>query len=76
MPVEALQCKECGTTYPLEARYVCDELLRAARGRATTSTASTPDQPKRRIQAGPPDIWRYADFLPFEQPPQTALAPA
>jgi threonine synthase len=29
---------------------------------------------KRRIQAGPPDIWRYADFLPFESPPKTALA--
>jgi threonine synthase len=29
---------------------------------------------KRRIQGGPQDIWRYADFLPFEQRPQTALA--
>jgi len=24
MPVEALQCKECHETYPLDARYVCD----------------------------------------------------
>ena len=29
---------------------------------------------KRRIQAGPVSIWRYADFLPFERPPSTALA--
>ena len=25
MALEALKCKECATTYPLEARYVCDE---------------------------------------------------
>ena len=25
MAVEALQCKECGASYPLEARYVCDD---------------------------------------------------
>ena len=24
MPVQALHCKECGTEYPLEARYVCE----------------------------------------------------
>src|SRR5437899_2738385 len=24
MPAQALQCKECHTEYPLEARYVCD----------------------------------------------------
>jgi len=29
---------------------------------------------KRRIQAGPQSIWRYADFLPFEKQPRTALA--
>jgi len=28
---------------------------------------------RRKIQAGPQTIWRYADFLPFERPPQTAL---
>ena len=24
MPAQALKCKECSTTYPLEARYVCE----------------------------------------------------
>jgi threonine synthase len=28
---------------------------------------------KRKIQAGPPSIWRYSDFLPFDRRPQTAL---
>ena len=25
MPVQALQCKECESTYPLDARYVCEQ---------------------------------------------------
>ena len=33
-----------------------------------------PEATKRRIQAGPSTLWRYADFLPFESPPRTALA--
>ena len=24
MPADALKCKECETTYPLEARFVCE----------------------------------------------------
>jgi threonine synthase len=31
------------------------------------------DELKRRIQAGPPTIWRYADFLPLERPPANPL---
>ena len=31
------------------------------------------DSAKRRIQAGPQNLWRYADFLPFAQPPKYAL---
>jgi threonine synthase len=32
-----------------------------------------PAELRRKIQAGPSSIWRYADFLPFERRPQTAL---
>ena len=73
MAVEALSCKECGATYPLEARYVCEdcfgplEVLYDFSGLDAGGT-------RRRIQAGPQSIWRYADFLPFERPPKTALA--
>src|SRR4051812_41754400 len=73
MSVEALKCKECGTTYPLEARYACDECfgpLEVHYDLTGLDAASA----RRKIQAGPPTIWRYADFLPFEQPPRTALA--
>ena len=72
MPAQALQCKECRAEYPLEARYVCDNCF----GPLEVSydfTGLEPDEARRRIQAGPLDIWRYRDFLPFEQPPRSAL---
>src|SRR6478672_9789534 len=73
MPAQALQCKECQAQYPLEARYVCDVCfgpLEVAYDFSGLDAAET----RRRIQAGPQDIWRYADFLPFDTPPRTALA--
>ena len=46
-------------------------MLRAPRGRATTTATSPPTahQLRRRIQAGPQNIWRYADFLPLANQP-------
>jgi threonine synthase len=73
MALEALKCKECGTTYPLEARYVCDDCfgpLEVAYDFSDLDAAST----RRKIQAGPQSIWRYSDFLPFDSQPRTALA--
>ncbi len=73
MSVEALICKECRATYPLEARYACETCfgpLEVAYDHSSLDPAST----KRRIQAGPASIWRYSDFLPFAEPPRTALA--
>jgi threonine synthase len=72
MPVEALQCKECKTTYPLEARFVCENCFGPLEVSYDHSTLDA-ESVKRRIQAGPQTIWRYADFLPFEQVPRTAL---
>ena len=72
MSVQALQCKECAQTYPLDARYVCEQCfgpLEVAYDHSGLDPAST----RRRIQAGPQSIWRYADFLPFESPPQPGL---
>src|SRR4051794_26605368 len=73
MPVEALKCKECGTTYPLEAQYACEECFGPLEVLYDLSELDA-DHARRKIQAGPPTIWRYADFLPFDQPPRTALA--
>jgi threonine synthase len=73
MAVEALKCKECGERYPLEAKFVCDFCFGPLEVAYDLSGLDT-EETRRRIQAGPPTIWRYADFLPFETPPQTALA--
>ena len=72
MSVEALKCKECGTRYPLDARYACEACwgpLEVAYDFSSLDRESA----RRRIQAGPNSLWRYADFLPFESPPRTAL---
>src|SRR5918912_1011074 len=72
MPVQALQCKECDKTYPLDARYVCEQCfgpLEVAYDHSGIDAAEA----KRKIQAGPQTIWRYADFLPFAAPPAAGL---
>jgi threonine synthase len=72
MPVQALQCKECKETYPLDARYVCERCFGPLEV-AYEFGGLDPDGTRRRIQAGPQSIWRYADFLPFERPPLPGL---
>ena len=76
MAVKHLQCKECKAEYPLEALFVCERcfgplevaydhghlLGESAPAHASDSAVT---QLRRRIQAGPQNIWRYADFLPL-----------
>jgi threonine synthase len=71
--VEALQCKECRERYPLEARYACDNCFGPLEV-AYDFSQLDPETTRRRVQAGPQSIWRYADFLPFETPPNSSLA--
>src|SRR5215210_2395345 len=70
--VEALKCKECDARYPLVARFVCENCFGPLEV-AYDFSGLDPAETKRKIQAGPQSIWRYADFLPFERPPQSAL---
>jgi threonine synthase len=70
MSATNLKCRECAATYPLEARYVCEQCfgpLEVAydHGEIAQDTAAL----RRRIQAGPQNIWRYSDFLPLSAPP-------
>jgi threonine synthase len=65
MAVSHLQCKECKAQYPLEALYVCETCfgpLEVVYDHARTSDDVA--ALRRRIQGGPQNIWRYADFLP------------
>ena len=66
MPADALKCKECQTDLPPRGALRLRALLRPARGRLLAADRRAPRQLKRRIQAGPHKLWRYADFLPLE----------
>src|SRR5688572_17922164 len=72
MPADALKCKECSTTYPLEARYVCERCFGPLEV-AYAKPSGSPDELRRRIQAGPHTLWRYADFLPLQSGARSAL---
>ncbi|MCW3067984.1 MAG: threonine synthase [Solirubrobacterales bacterium] len=66
MAVTHLECKECKAQYPLEALYVCDRCFGPLEV-AYDHSRWKPDvaELRRRIQGGPQNIWRYADFLPL-----------
>src|SRR5271167_1035792 len=67
MAVTHLQCKECKAEYPLQALYVCERCFGPLEVAYDHSRliGSDVDELRRRIQAGPQNIWRYADFLPL-----------
>jgi threonine synthase len=67
MAVSNLRCRECDATYPLEARYACERCfgpLEVVYDHAQLAGGDVGEL-RRRIQAGPQNIWRYADFLPL-----------
>ncbi len=61
--VLGLRCRECAHTYPAEALHVCEfcfgplEVAYDHDGLRESVTRET-------IEAGPPNMWRYADLLP------------
>jgi threonine synthase len=70
MTADRLKCRECGTDYPLEALYVCERCFGPLEVVYDHSRlAGDVRGLRRRIQAGPQNIWRYADFLPLEGGP-------
>ena len=73
MPAEALKCKECRTEFDLGANYVCDRCFGPLEVSYDHSALDDPAELRRKIQAGPPSIWRYIDFLPFDRRPRTGL---
>ena len=74
MAPEALICRECKATYPLEAKYVCESCFGPLDVSYDFSDLD-PAEARRKIQAGSRGIWRYADFLPFAERPRDPLEP-
>jgi threonine synthase len=73
MPPESLRCKECKTTYPLDARFVCERCFGPLEVAYPGRTSVDPGELRRRIQTGPHSLWRYSDFLPVQAPPRGVL---
>jgi threonine synthase len=68
--VTHLRCRECPTEYPLEALYVCEHCFGPLEVAYDHSRLGADiDGLRRRIQGGPQNIWRYADFLPVVDGP-------
>ncbi|MHB1538340.1 MAG: threonine synthase [Solirubrobacteraceae bacterium] len=70
MAVTHLQCRACKAQYPLDARYVCERCFGPLEAAYDYSAIGDDVAAlRRRIQGGPQNIWRYADFLPVTQAP-------
>jgi threonine synthase len=70
MAVSNLKCRECGSEYPLEALYVCERCFGPLEVVYDHSHLTNDvNELRRRIQAGPQNIWRYGDFLPVVDGP-------
>jgi threonine synthase len=66
MAASHLECKECKAEYPLEALYVCERCFGPLQVAYDHSRLKQDvGELRRRIQGGPQNIWRYADFLPL-----------
>jgi len=61
---KSLRCKECGAEYELDASFVCSDCFGPLEV-AYDFSGLDADEVRRRIQAGPQTIRRYADFLPI-----------
>jgi threonine synthase len=65
MAVSHLECRECKAHYPLEALYVCEQCFGPLEVAYDHVQGGDVGELRRRIQGGPQNIWRYADFLPL-----------
>src|SRR3977135_4295793 len=64
MAVTHLECKECRAHYPLQGLYVCERCFGPLEATYEHRIQDVGEL-RRRIQGGPQNIWRYADFLPL-----------
>ena len=70
--VRGLECKECGTAYPVEPRMICDACfgpVEVAYDYEAMKKAVT----RESIESGPASLWRYRDLLPVDGEPAAGL---
>ena len=73
MAIDALRCKECGTEYEAEARYVCERCFGPLEVTYRHRPIDDVGAARRRIQGGPQNVWRYAEFLPLDAQPGPSI---
>jgi threonine synthase len=67
-----LRCRMCGTTFPAEALFVCDQCLgplEVAYDYAAIGRSVSRDQ----IASRPRNLWRYRELLPIAGEPRTGF---
>ncbi|HEV2770508.1 MAG TPA: threonine synthase [Solirubrobacteraceae bacterium] len=69
MGAVGLTCRECRAEYPAEARYVCERCFGPLEVTYEVDAGLDVAEHRRRIQAGPQNLWRYSDFLPLDASP-------
>ena len=74
MALSALKCKECGSSYALDATFVCENCFGPLEVSYDFGSLDAAEA-RRKISAGSRGIWRYGDFLPFEGRPGDPLEP-
>src|SRR5918994_1318182 len=74
MAPEALVCKECDSSYPLDARYVCERCFGPLEVAYDFSDLD-PAEARRKFQAGRRGIGPSAYFRPFAERPGDPLEP-
>ncbi|MEX1219704.1 MAG: threonine synthase [Solirubrobacterales bacterium] len=74
MSVNNLRCKECRAEYELGANYFCEQCFGPLEVTYDFSELDA-SETRRRIQAGSGGIWRYSDFLPFDDQAGDPLEP-
>jgi threonine synthase len=60
----ALRCRECGETYELGAKHVCEDVCFGPLEVVYDYEAIRQRVSRASIEAGPKSIWRYKEFLP------------
>jgi threonine synthase len=71
VPATALRCRICETQVPLDPVGVCSHCFGPLDPVYEKDRVVTREQ----IEAGPPNIWRYAPLLPVAAPAEPRLAP-
>src|SRR2546426_10368948 len=65
--LRGLRCRSCHLLQPGDERYVCADCYGPVEPEYDVSSLDA-ENLRRRIEQGPPSLWRYAELLPVAEP--------